>query len=144
MRKGIYWFLTMAGAVMIAPSALHAQVAEAASVVDYNPNIRLQAFFEALPSEMQERISNYRIKATEVEAEVAEYNERPLTGLPPSSFKSAQRKRMKIEAQMAGLRLEQKAIAKDYYDLLAGGWEPPNNSNIVRLLVASSDEHPTG
>ncbi|WP_269541836.1 hypothetical protein [Cerasicoccus fimbriatus] len=115
-----------------------ADIAEIA--VDYDPNKQLQDFFEALPPELQERITKYREKAMLVAEEVAEYNERPKSGLPPSSFKSAQRKRMKIESQMAGLRLEQKAIAKDYYDLLATGWSPPNNSNIIRLMVAEASD----
>ncbi|WP_309384229.1 hypothetical protein [Cerasicoccus frondis] len=110
--------------------------------VDYDPNEQLQEFFNALPNELKLRISEYREKSLVVAEEVAEYNERPRNGLPPSSFKTAQRKRMKIEAQMASLRLEQKAIAKEYYDLLSTGWEPPNNSNIIRLLVTQTGNNP--
>jgi len=132
----------MLAALLIAAPVVAAESDE--KRVDYNPNERLQAFYDALPEDLQGRIGKYRLKAADLEAEVEEYNQRPLTGLPPSSFKTAQRKRMKIEAQTASLRLEQKAIAKEYYDLLATGWEPPNNSNIVRLLVASTEERPTG
>lgn len=123
-----------------AESASPDPVDNAETPVDYDPNKQLQDFFAALPPELQERITKYREKAMLVAEEVAEYNERPKSGLPPSSFKSAQRKRMKIESQMAGLRLEQKAIAKDYYDLLATGWSPPNNSNIIRLMVAEASD----
>lgn len=143
MGRSFYMLFTMCAALIITAPCISANTADAAPV-DYQPNQRLQDFFESLPDELRQRIADYRIKAAEVEAEVEEYNKRPLTGLPPSSFKTAQRKRMKIESQMASLRLEQKEIAKEYYDLLATGWTPPNNSNIVRLLVASTEDHPTG
>lgn len=142
MRWIFYGILALIAALPSAASAAGAQPGEAA--VDYQPNERLQAFYDALPTELRKRIAEYRIKAAEVQEDVEAYNKRPLTGLPPSSFKTAQRKRMKIEAQMASLRLEQKEIAKAYYDLLATGWEPPNNSNIVRLMVASTESNPTG
>ncbi|WP_309397943.1 hypothetical protein [Cerasicoccus maritimus] len=122
--------------------SIHAPATGDDAALDYDPNAQLQEFFNALPNDLQSRIGDYREKATIVAQEVAEYNERPRNGLPPSSFKSAQRKRMKIEAQMASLRLEQKAIAKEYYDLLASGWTPPNNSNIIRLLVAQTNDQP--
>jgi len=110
------------------------------SAIDYDPNQRLQEFFDSLPENLQKRIADYREKAAEVQAEVERYNEMPRNGLPPQSFSLVQRRRMKIEAQMAALRLEQKQIAKEFYDLRAQGWEPPNNSNIVRLLVAETED----
>ncbi|MGE9294864.1 MAG: hypothetical protein ACQKBV_01040 [Puniceicoccales bacterium] len=106
------------------------------SAISYEPNLRLQEFYESLPTDLRQRIKDYREKSETVKAEVARYNEMPRNGLPPDSFSMVQRRRMKIETQMAALRLEQKQIAKEFYDLRANGWEPPNNSNIVRLLVA--------
>lgn len=129
--------------LLLAISPCHADVAEASHPLDYDPNVLLQDFYYALPDDLRQKIGQYRVKASELEQEVAEYNERPTTGIPPASFRTAQRARMKIEAKTASLRLEQKAIAKEYYDLLATGWEPPNNSNILRLLVASNSERPT-
>lgn len=107
---------------------------------NYKPNDRLQAFYDALPAKLQKRIVDYRELALTVEKEVNRYNDMPRMGLPSDSFRTAQRRRMRIEQQMAALRLEQKAIAKDYYDLRATGWTPPNNSNIIRLLVANAPE----
>ncbi len=144
MKKVILSMLAfcLAATTYAESGATDAPAASDDTAVDYDPNAQLQEFFNALPADLQSRIGDYREKATVIAQEVAEYNERPRNGLPPSSFKSAQRKRMKIQAQMASLRLEQKAIAKEYYDLLATGWTPPNNSNIIRLLVAQTNEQP--
>lgn len=143
MRGTFYSVFMLMCALFFATPPLHAEN-ETSDALNYQPNERLQAFYDSLPTELQQRIADYRVKATELQSEVEEYNKRPLNGLPTSSFKTAQRKRMKIEAQMASLRLEQKEIAKQYYDLLGEGWEPPNNSNIIRLMVASTEDHPTG
>ncbi|MEO0795049.1 MAG: hypothetical protein AAFX93_07805 [Verrucomicrobiota bacterium] len=124
-------------AVVLLVGAMPAWASETESV-DYDPNRRLQEFYNALPEQLQSRISDYRKKAIEVQADVEKYNDLPSSGLPPASFRTSQRRRMKIEAQMAALRLEQKEIAKEYYDLRSEGFTPPNNSNIVRLLVADT------
>jgi len=123
----------IAAFVLLFGAALVAQADD--QTTDYDSNERLQEFFDALPPALQVRISDYRDRAAEVQEEVAQYNERPRSGLPPSAFKTAQRRRMKIEAQMAALRLQQKEIARAFYDLRAEGWTPPNNSNIIRLLA---------